>query len=134
MSLSPEVIAAKARAEAARLRLTDTASELQSRLTPGRLVHDAWSDAVDRGADAWETAVERGSAALDVAAERGTKAKDEVVAFARERPGIAAAAVIATVALLVGPALVRRALRTPPPVPNDPPRLTGPIPYLETRP
>ena len=138
MILSPEVIAAKACADAAKVRLTETASELQARLKPATLVHNAWSDVVDRGADAWDVALDRGTEALAVATDKGVRAKDEAVAFARARPGVAAAAATPLVAVLVGPGLVRRALRNPPPPPpsdpNDPPRLTGPIPYLETRP
>ncbi|HEX8446143.1 MAG TPA: hypothetical protein VF649_05965 [Sphingomonas sp.] len=135
MILDPDVIAAKARAAAARSRLEGTFTELQSRLNPASLAHTAWSGAVDRGADAWESAIDRGTEAWSVAVDRGTQATEEAVAFIRQRPGLTAAVATAALALIATPSLVRRARGTPssPPDRQDPPRLTGPIPHLETR-
>lgn len=133
---APDVIAAKARALASREQLTATATELQDRLRPTAIVHDAWSTVVDRSADAWDMAVDRGTHVLNDAVARGNDATQTAVAFARRRPGVTAAAGTAVVALLFGPGVVRRLLRPSitEPAPTGPPRLTGPIPYLETRP
>lgn len=137
MSLDPAIVAARANAAAARARLEATVQEMQSRLNPSAIVHGAWSDMVDRGADAWDVAVDRGTEALGIAVDRSAQATEEAVAFVRRRPGLSAAAATAALALIAGPALVRRALRPSPPEPpvmDAPPRLTGPIPHLETRP
>ncbi|GGE77465.1 DUF3618 domain-containing protein [Sphingomonas prati] len=134
MSGSPEVLAAKARAAAARTRLDGTVAELKGRLQPSTLVHNAWADTVDRGADAWDVTVERGTKSLTLAVDKATEAGEAAVAYAQKRPGVVATGFGTALALLVGPSLVRRALRRPPPkpIPTDPPRLTGPIPHLET--
>ncbi|WP_076068473.1 DUF3618 domain-containing protein [Sphingomonas montana] len=136
MIAAPAVLAAKGRAEAARARLDGTVAELQVRLNPSTVVHTAWANTVDRGADAWDATVERGTEGLAVAVDQATRAYEDAATFARNRPGVVAAALASAVALLAGPSLVRRALRTPPPKPveTDPPRLTGPIPHLEIRP
>lgn len=134
--MDSEIMAAKARAVAARERLTDTASELQHRLNPATIAHGAWSSVVDRSADAWDTALNRGTHVLNDAIDLGHDAAEDAVAFARARPGVVAAAGTAAIALLFGPGIIRRALRPAPdePVHSGPPRLRGPIPYLETRP
>lgn len=137
MTSDPGVVAARARATAARERFEETLGELQSRLTPSAIMHNAWAGVVDRSTDTWDAVMDRSGEALGVAVDRGTQVTDEAVAFVRKRPGVSAAAVATAVALLLGPTLVKRALRAPPPpppAPNDPPRLTGPIPHLETRP
>ena len=137
MSMDPAIAAAKANAVAARARLEATVQEMQSRLNPSAIVHGAWSDMVDRGADAWDVAVDRGAEALSVVVDRGSQATEDAAAFVRRRPGLSAAAATAAIALVAGPPLVRRALRKPPPEPpvaEALPRLTGPIPHLETRP
>ncbi|MFD1951129.1 hypothetical protein ACFSGX_10165 [Sphingomonas arantia] len=135
MSGSPEVIAAKARAAAARMRLDGTVAELKTRLQPSTLAHNVWADTVDRGADAWDVTVERGTESLALAVDKATEAGEAAFAYAQKRPGVVAAAAGAAIALLAGPSLIRRALRSPPPkpIPTNPPRLTGPIPHLETR-
>lgn len=59
MSSNPELVAAQARIEAARSRLTGTMGELQTRLKPGNLAQNAMdsataglTNAAQRGADA----------------------------------------------------------------------------------
>jgi hypothetical protein len=66
MTVTPPVVAAKARAQAARARLDETLSELQHRLAPSTLAHNAWATTVDRGADAWDATVERGTESLAI--------------------------------------------------------------------
>ena len=54
----PQVAAARIEAERARGRLIDTARELQERLSPGHLAHNAWSGAKSKSADLAEDAVD----------------------------------------------------------------------------
>jgi ElaB/YqjD/DUF883 family membrane-anchored ribosome-binding protein len=55
---TPEIAAARIRAETARARLMETARELQERLSPRTLAHNAWEGAKLKGADAVEDAVD----------------------------------------------------------------------------
>ena len=55
---TPEVAAARIEAERARARLMETARELQERLSPGNLAHNAWEGAKSKGADLAEEAVD----------------------------------------------------------------------------
>ena len=55
---SPTVAAARFEAERARARLMDSARELQERLSPGTLAHNAWEGAKIKGADLAEDAVD----------------------------------------------------------------------------
>jgi hypothetical protein len=55
---TPEIAAARITAERARAKLFATAEQLQERLSPKRLTHDAWEGAKDKGADIAETAVD----------------------------------------------------------------------------
>jgi hypothetical protein len=55
---APELVAAKAQAEAARARLMATAHELQHRLSPSTIAGNAWDGVKEKTSDAAETAVE----------------------------------------------------------------------------
>ena len=55
---SPDVTAARIDAERARARLIDTAQDLQTRLSPKLLAHNAWEGAKVKGADLAEDAVD----------------------------------------------------------------------------
>jgi hypothetical protein len=55
---TPEIAAARFRAERARAQLMSTAHRLQARLSPGTLASNAWQDAKDKGADIAEGAVD----------------------------------------------------------------------------
>ena len=55
---TPEIAAARIEAERARARLMETARELQERLSPGTLAHNAWAGAKEKGADLAEEAVD----------------------------------------------------------------------------
>jgi hypothetical protein len=55
---TPEVAAARIKAEKERAQLMETARELQARLSPGVLVHNAWEGAKTKGADYAEDAVD----------------------------------------------------------------------------
>ncbi|HET6943220.1 MAG TPA: DUF3618 domain-containing protein [Sphingomicrobium sp.] len=55
---TPEIAAARFRAERARAQLMGTAHRLQSRLSPGTIASNAWQDAKDKGADIAESAVD----------------------------------------------------------------------------
>ena len=55
---SLQVTAAKIEADRARARLMDSARELQDRLSPGTLAHNAWEGAKIKGADLAEDAVD----------------------------------------------------------------------------
>lgn len=55
---TPEIAAARIEAERARARLMETASQLQERLSPGTLAHNAWEGAKNKGADLAEDAVD----------------------------------------------------------------------------
>jgi Protein of unknown function (DUF3618) len=55
---TPEIAAARFRAERARAQLMGTAQRLQTRLSPGTLASNAWQDAKDKGADVAESAVD----------------------------------------------------------------------------
>ena len=55
---TPEIAAARFRAQSARAQLMGTAQRLQSRLSPGTLASNAWQDAKDKGADLAENAVD----------------------------------------------------------------------------
>ena len=55
---TPDVTAAKIEAERARARLIDTAQDLQTRLSPKLLAHNAWEGAKVKGADLAEDAVD----------------------------------------------------------------------------
>lgn len=55
---SLNVTAAKIEADRARARLMDSARELQERLSPGNLAHNAWEGAKIKGADLAEDAVD----------------------------------------------------------------------------
>jgi len=55
---TPEIAAARIEAERARARLIETARELQERLSPGILAHNAWEGAKSKGADLAEEAVD----------------------------------------------------------------------------
>ena len=57
-SETPEIAAARFRAESARAQLMGTAQRLQNRLSPGTLASNAWQDAKDKGADLAEGAVD----------------------------------------------------------------------------
>ncbi|HEX6604983.1 MAG TPA: DUF3618 domain-containing protein [Sphingomicrobium sp.] len=54
----PEVLAARAEADAARSRLMSRAHQLQERLSPKTLTRDAWEGAKMKGADLVEDAVD----------------------------------------------------------------------------
>ena len=55
---TPEMAAARIEAERARARLMETARELQDRLSPAVLAHNAWEGAKAKGADFAEDAVD----------------------------------------------------------------------------
>ena len=55
---TPEVAAARIEAERKRAELMDTARQLQDRLSPGTLAHNAWEGAKIKGADLAEDAVD----------------------------------------------------------------------------
>lgn len=55
---TPQVAAARIQAEKARAQLMETAHELQQRLSPGALAHNAWEGAKAKGADLAEDAVD----------------------------------------------------------------------------
>ena len=55
---SIQVTAARIEADRARARLMDSARELQERLSPGTLAHNAWEGAKIKGADLAEDAVD----------------------------------------------------------------------------
>ena len=55
---TPQVAAARIKAQKARAELMDTARELQERLSPGVLAHTAWEGAMTKGADLAEDAVD----------------------------------------------------------------------------
>jgi hypothetical protein len=55
---APQVAAARIRADKARAELMETAHELQQRLSPGTLAHNAWEGAKAKGADFAEDAVD----------------------------------------------------------------------------
>ena len=55
---TPHVAAARIRAEKERALLMETARELQERLSPGVLAHNAWEGAKNKGADLAEDAVD----------------------------------------------------------------------------
>lgn len=55
---NPDVTAARIEAERARARLIDTAQDLQARLSPKLLAHNAWEGAKVKGADLAEDAVD----------------------------------------------------------------------------
>ena len=55
---TPQVAAARIQAEKARAQLMETAHELQQRLSPGTLAHNAWEGAKMKGADLAEDAVD----------------------------------------------------------------------------
>lgn len=58
MTDSSKVAAARIRAETSRSRLMETARELQVRVSPGTLAHQAWEGTKNKGADLAETAVD----------------------------------------------------------------------------
>ena len=58
MNDTPQIAAARVEAERARARLMETARELQERLSPGTLAHNAWEGAKSKGADLAEEAVD----------------------------------------------------------------------------
>ena len=55
---TPQVAAARIKAERERAQLMETARELQERLSPGVLAHNAWEGAKSKGADLAEDAVD----------------------------------------------------------------------------
>ncbi len=55
---TPRVAAARVRAAKERAQLMETARELQERLSPGVLAHNAWEGAKAKGADLAEDAVD----------------------------------------------------------------------------
>jgi ElaB/YqjD/DUF883 family membrane-anchored ribosome-binding protein len=55
---APELIAARAQADAARARLMGTVGELQHRLSPGTIAGNAWDGVKEKTTDVAETAVE----------------------------------------------------------------------------
>src|SRR5918998_1316938 len=55
---SPQVAAARIKAEKARAQLMETAHELQQRLSPATLAQNAWEGAKMKGADLAEDAVD----------------------------------------------------------------------------
>ena len=55
---TPQVAAARIQAETARAQLMETAQELQQRLSPAVLAHNAWEGAKMKGADLAEDAVD----------------------------------------------------------------------------
>lgn len=55
---SPAIAAARVKAETARAQLMDTARELQVRISPRTLAHNAWEGAKMKGADLAEDAVD----------------------------------------------------------------------------
>ena len=58
MTDSPEIAAARSEVERRRLRLMNSAHELQERLSPKVLARDAWQGAKEKGADLAEDAVD----------------------------------------------------------------------------
>ncbi|MBB5709092.1 DUF3618 domain-containing protein [Sphingomonas xinjiangensis] len=91
MSSNPDLIAAQARVEAARARLTGTLSEVQTRLKPGNLAQNAMDSA---------------TTTLTTAAQRGADA-------ARARP-YAAAGVAGGVVLFLARGWIGKLLRRKP--------------------
>jgi ElaB/YqjD/DUF883 family membrane-anchored ribosome-binding protein len=87
--MSPAEAAARARADQARERISTTLAELQTRLSPSTIAHNAWEGAVDRGSDIAGDAAD----------------------FVRQRPGPTAAVAGTIVAFLLGRPLVRRIRR-----------------------
>jgi hypothetical protein len=55
---TPQVAAARIHAEKSRAQLMETARELQDRLSPATLAHNAWEGAKSKGADLAEDAVD----------------------------------------------------------------------------
>lgn len=55
---APEIVAARAQAEAARARLMDTVGALQHRLSPATMAGNAWEGVKEKTSDAADTAVE----------------------------------------------------------------------------
>jgi hypothetical protein len=55
---APEILKARLEAEQARRRLGDTAAELQERLKPATLAHNAWDGVKERGGEIAGDAVE----------------------------------------------------------------------------
>jgi ElaB/YqjD/DUF883 family membrane-anchored ribosome-binding protein len=55
---TPEMVAARFRADQARAQLMNTAQRLQNRISPSTLASNAWQDAKDKGADMAESAVD----------------------------------------------------------------------------
>jgi hypothetical protein len=55
---APEILKARLEAEQARRRLGATAAELQERLKPATLAHNAWDGVKERGGEIAEDAVE----------------------------------------------------------------------------
>ena len=55
---SPEIAAARIKADKARAQLMETARELQERLSPAVLAQNAWEGAKSKGADLAEDAVD----------------------------------------------------------------------------
>ncbi len=58
MRESPEMVAARLEVERRRGGMIEAARELQLRLSPGKLTHDAWEGVKGKGADMAETAVD----------------------------------------------------------------------------
>lgn len=55
---APELVAARAQADAARVRLMDTVAELQQRLKPGTIAGQAWEGVKEKTGDVAGDAVE----------------------------------------------------------------------------
>ncbi|MBV8685138.1 MAG: DUF3618 domain-containing protein [Alphaproteobacteria bacterium] len=55
---APEILRARREAEEARRRLAATAAELQQRLRPGTIAHNAWDGVKERSGELAEDAVE----------------------------------------------------------------------------
>ena len=94
---SPALLAARAEAELARTRFTDTLGELQHRLAPSTLARNAWDGVRDKGEAVAEQTVE----------------------FALEKPAVAGAAAAAVAAFVIRRPigrLVRRIFRRKPKV------------------
>lgn len=89
MTDTPEVEAARIRAEQSKERFMETLHELQHRLAPKTLAQNAWEGARNKGQDAWEGARNKSA---DLA--------EDAVDAVRKRP-VAAGGIVAGVALFL---------------------------------
>lgn len=100
MTDTPEVEAARIRAEQSKEQFMETLHELQHRLAPKTLAQNAWEGARNKSQNAWEDARNKSQDAWEEARNKSADLAEDAVDAVRKRP-VAAGGIVAGIALFL---------------------------------